>query len=77
MGGLSIWHLIALAAIVFLLFGGKFKFSDMMGDVAKGMKAFKAGMAEDTPAPTEDAAKTLDSKTGATLDRTSDTSKVG
>ena len=77
MGGLSIWHLIALAAIVFVLFGGKFKFSDMMGDVAKGMKAFKSGMAEDTPAPTDDAAKTLDAKSGATLNKASDTSKVG
>lgn len=75
MGGLSIWHLIALAAIVYVLFGRKFSFSDMMGDVAKGMKAFKSGMADDTPA--EDAAKTLDAKAGATVDKASDTSKVG
>jgi sec-independent protein translocase protein TatA len=32
---------------VFILFGGKFKISDVMGDVAKGIKAFKKGMAED------------------------------
>ncbi len=77
MGGLSIWHLIALAAIVYVLFGRKFSFSDMMGDVAKGMKAFKSGMAEDAPAPAADAAKTLDAKAGATVDKASDTSKVG
>ena len=30
-----------------LLFGGRGKISDLMGDVAKGIKAFKKGMAED------------------------------
>ncbi len=51
MGGLSIWHWIIVGGVVVLLFGGKFKISDLMGDVAKGIKAFKKGMAEDeTPA---------------------------
>lgn len=45
-GGLSIWHLLVLAIIVLLLFG-KGRFSDMMGDVAKGLKSFKKGMSED------------------------------
>ena len=45
-GGLSIWHLLVLAIIVLLLFG-KGRFSDMMGDVAKGLKSFKKGMTED------------------------------
>ncbi len=47
MGGLSIWHWIIVGGVVFILFGGKFKISDVMGDVAKGIKAFKKGMAED------------------------------
>jgi sec-independent protein translocase protein TatA len=47
MGGLSIWHWIIVGGVVFVLFGGKFKISDVMGDVAKGIKAFKKGMAED------------------------------
>lgn len=47
MGGLSIWHWIIVGAVVFILFGGKFKISDVMGDVAKGIKAFKKGMSED------------------------------
>jgi sec-independent protein translocase protein TatA len=47
MGGLSIWHWIIVGGVVFVLFGGKFKVSDVMGDVAKGIKAFKKGMAED------------------------------
>jgi sec-independent protein translocase protein TatA len=47
MGGLSIWHWIIVGGVVFLVFGGKFKISDVMGDVAKGIKAFKKGMAEE------------------------------
>jgi sec-independent protein translocase protein TatA len=46
MGGLSIWHILILAIILLLLFGGN-RFSSMMGDVAKGLKSFKAGMAEE------------------------------
>lgn len=46
MGGLSIWHWLIVGIVVMLLFG-KGRFSDMMGDVAKGVKAFKKGMAED------------------------------
>ncbi|GJD93057.1 twin-arginine translocase TatA/TatE family subunit [Methylobacterium iners] len=53
MGSMSIWHWIIVAGIVMLLFG-RGKISDLMGDVAKGIKAFKKGMAEDEtpPAPT-------------------------
>ncbi|GJE59150.1 twin-arginine translocase TatA/TatE family subunit [Methylobacterium trifolii] len=50
MGSMSIWHWVVVAVIVMLLFG-RGKVSDLMGDVAKGIKAFKKGMAEDeTPA---------------------------
>ncbi len=50
MGGASIWHWVVVGGIVMLMFG-RGKISDMMGDVAKGIKAFKKGMAdEDTPA---------------------------
>jgi sec-independent protein translocase protein TatA len=37
MGGFSIWHILILAVLVLLLFGGN-RFSAMMGDVAKGLK---------------------------------------
>jgi sec-independent protein translocase protein TatA len=51
MGGLNIWHLLILGIVVMLFFG-KGRFSDLMGDVAKGLKSFKKGMAEeDDPAP--------------------------
>jgi sec-independent protein translocase protein TatA len=49
-GGLSIWHLLVLAIIVLLLFG-KGRFSDLMGDVAKGLKSFKKGMSEEDEHP--------------------------
>ena len=49
MGGFSLWHILIFAIILLLLFGGN-RFSSMMGDVAKGLKSFKQGMAdEDKP----------------------------
>ena len=46
MGGFSFWHILIFAIIILLLFGGN-RFSAMMGDVAKGLKSFKQGMADD------------------------------
>jgi sec-independent protein translocase protein TatA len=47
MGSLSIWHWLIVGAVLLLVFGGRGKISDMMGDVAKGIKAFKKGMTEE------------------------------
>jgi len=49
MGGFSIWHWLIVGLVILLLFG-KGRFSDMMGDVAKGLKSFKKGMSEDEEA---------------------------
>ena len=46
MGGLSIWHWLIVGIAILLLFG-KGRFSDMMGDVAHGLKSFKKGMSEE------------------------------
>ncbi len=46
MGSFSIWHWLIVFVVVMLLFG-KGRFSDMMGDVAKGIKSFKKGMSDD------------------------------
>ena len=60
MGGLSIWHWIVVIVVVLLLFGRN-KISDLIGDAAKGIKAFKRGMAdEETAEAKPDAAKTID-----------------
>ena len=49
MGGFSLWHWLVVGIVILLLFG-KGRFSDMMGDVAKGIKSFKKGMSEDDEA---------------------------
>jgi sec-independent protein translocase protein TatA len=46
MGSMSIWHWLVVAVIVLLLFG-RGKIPELMGDVAKGIKSFKAGMKEE------------------------------
>ena len=64
MGSLSIWHWILVLAVGLLLFGGRGKISELMGDFAKGIKSFKKGLAEEEkvdaePAKTEPL-KTID-----------------
>lgn len=46
MGSFSPIHLLVLAIVAILLLGGG-RFSSLMGDVAKGVKNFKRGMAEE------------------------------
>jgi sec-independent protein translocase protein TatA len=46
MGSFSLIHWIILGVVILLLFGGN-RFSAMMSDVAKGLKSFKHGLAED------------------------------
>ena len=53
MGSLSIWHWIIAGAVVLLLFGGRGKISELMGDFAKGIKSFKKGLSEDEKAEAE------------------------
>lgn len=47
MGALSVWHWLIVLVVAVLLFGGSGKISNIMGDVAKGIKSFKKGMKED------------------------------
>lgn len=51
MGSMSIWHWLVVAVIILLLFG-KGRISDIMGETAKGIKAFKKGMSDDDAATT-------------------------
>jgi len=66
MGSLSIWHWIVVIVVVLLLFGRN-KISDLMGDVAQGIKAFKKGMAdEEKPADGKtEPVKTIDATSTA------------
>ncbi|MBM3645685.1 MAG: twin-arginine translocase TatA/TatE family subunit [Alphaproteobacteria bacterium] len=52
MGSFSIWHWLIVLAVVLLLFGGRGKISQLMGDFGKGLKAFKKGVGgEEEAAP--------------------------
>ena len=59
MGSFSIWHWIVVIAVALLLFG-RGKISDLMGDVAQGIKAFKKGMQDDDTAGEEARAREVD-----------------
>jgi len=50
MGSFSLFHWLLFGGVAILVLGGG-RFSNMMGDVAKGIKQFKKGMAEDDEAP--------------------------
>lgn len=49
MGSFSLWHWLVVIILVLLLFG-RGRISDMMGDIGKGLKSFKQGMADDESA---------------------------
>lgn len=59
MGAMSFWHWALVILVIMLLFG-RGKVSDLMGDVAKGIKSFKKGMADDEPAAASTDTKTLE-----------------
>ena len=67
MGSFSWWHWAIVLVVVLVMFGGKGKVSDLMGDVAKGIKNFKSGMAEDEKEVAEEAAKTVEHQAAETV----------
>jgi sec-independent protein translocase protein TatA len=61
MGGLSIWHWLIALAVALLLFGGRGKIKQIMGDTAEGIKAFKKGIKDDKDkVETDTAGKVID-----------------
>jgi sec-independent protein translocase protein TatA len=82
MGALSFWHIIIVAAVVILLFG-RGKISELMGDVAKGIKSFKKGMADDetaaAPPPASTATRSIDHDPvdAVRVEKAEERSKVG
>ena len=73
MGGLSLWHWLLLGGVVLILFGGKGKISDVMGDFAKGIKSFKKGLADDAA---DDQPKTIQKVPDAAMSKNPDNSQV-
>jgi sec-independent protein translocase protein TatA len=59
MGSFSIWHWLIVLAVVLLLFGGRGKISQIMGDFGKGLKSFKKNMKEEGEEEATDAPKVI------------------
>jgi sec-independent protein translocase protein TatA len=75
MGAFGIWQWVIVLVIVLVLFGGRGKISQLMGDFGKGLKSFKKGMKDDgssesggpdaideKPAPSAQMAETAEDK---------------
>ncbi len=78
MGSLSIWHWLIIGAVLLIVFGNKGRISDIMGDFAKGIKAFKKGLAEeDKPAAPGETPQAIDHRPAAEASKVSDTQKAG
>jgi sec-independent protein translocase protein TatA len=79
MGGFSIPHLLILGAVVLLLFGGKGKISDIMGDIARGIKSFKKGLSDEEakPAAETEAPRAIEHQKAAEAAKVSEQQKVG
>jgi sec-independent protein translocase protein TatA len=76
MGSMSIWHWLVVGVIVLLLFG-RGKITELMGDMAGGIKAFKKGMAEDEDVAkkAEEEKQKLEAAAAATVDAVKTTTK--
>ena len=64
---IGFWQIAIVVVLVVLLFG-RGKISDLMGDVAKGIKSFKKGMKD----PTQDQADSSTSQDKSSEDSNSD-----
>lgn len=64
MGGLSWIHWVIIIGVLLVLFGGGGKISGVMGDFAKGIKAFKKGLNEEDQASSPP--KNLETKNAST-----------
>ncbi|MEZ5655653.1 MAG: twin-arginine translocase TatA/TatE family subunit [Sphingobium sp.] len=64
MGSFSLMHWVLVVLVIVLLFGGG-RISSLMGDVAKGIKAFKKGMSDDDDQPAPRPATRIEGQTAA------------
>jgi sec-independent protein translocase protein TatA len=80
MGTWSLPHLLLLAVVVLVLFGGRGKISSLMGDFAQGIKSFKKGLSDEDAAKTEpdraEPIKTIDHSNASTVSPQTETRKA-
>jgi sec-independent protein translocase protein TatA len=62
MGTFSIWHWLIVLAVVVLLFGGRGKISQLMGDFGKGLKSFKKNIKDDRKSDAPSEPKTIEGR---------------
>lgn len=74
MGSFSIWHWLIVLVVVLLLFG-RGKIPELMGDMAKGIKSFKKGMADDEAQTAEDG-RTVEHRVDETVEPAKKPSKT-
>jgi sec-independent protein translocase protein TatA len=76
MGSFSWVHWLLVVVVFLLLFGGRGKISELMGDFAQGIKSFKKGMQDDDTAKAEpsksDPAKIADHQAAGATTASSD-----
>ena len=70
--GLS-WSHILIVLVLFVLLFGRGKISELMGDVAQGIKSFKKGMADDEEPTKEPEPKVIEHKEAAPAPRATKT----
>jgi sec-independent protein translocase protein TatA len=63
MGSFTIWHWLVVLVVVALVFGGRGRLSGIMGDAAKGIKAFREGLKGEDEQAHEEEAKPLPKST--------------
>lgn len=66
------WFQILIVVVLLVLLFGRGKISELMGDVAKGIKSFKKGMAEEDDESKQAAQRTIDHQPSETVETTHD-----
>ena len=71
------WPQILIVVLLMVLLFGRGKISELMGDVAKGIKSFKKGMAEDVEEASERSVHTIEHEAGTSTKGSKEESKAG
>jgi sec-independent protein translocase protein TatA len=74
--GLSGWHLLIIALVALVVFGGSGRISSLMGDMAEGIKSFRKGLSEDEDAGRPEPPKVIDYPPTTAAERDRDRSKL-